>query len=275
MKVIITGASSYVGARFYSDMRNKYEVIGTYNSNKLFPELEHLDITKKEEVMKFILEKKPDFIIHVAANASGSWCDKNPQQAVAINELGTKYIVEGANRVDAKVIFISSVFANYANQLYGRTKLKSEEYVKKTNAGYVILRPSLIMGYSPNTINDRPFNRLLKNITQKTPAVYDTSWKFQPTWLSHLEEIAELVIDKNILNQTIPVSTPELKTRFDIANDVLIEFGISVVPEDKQDATPDFADDQEKLRELHLPIYTYLEMIDGLKQEIKDYLSNK
>jgi len=275
MKILITGASSYVGARFYSDMKKNHDVIGTYNSNKLFPELEHLDITKRDKVVDFISHKKPDFIIHVAANASGGWCDKNPEQAVAINELGTKYIVEGANKVGAKIIFISSFAANNIEQIYGRTKLKSEDYVKDTKAGYIILRPSLIVGYSPNTSNDRPFNRLLKNITDKTPAVYDTSWRFQPTWLSHLEEIVELGITKNILNQTIPISTPEIKTRYDIAKDVLPEFGVMVASEDKQDKTPVFADNQSKLRELHLPVYTYSQMIDGLKKEISEFLKKR
>jgi dTDP-4-dehydrorhamnose reductase len=273
MKVIITGASSYVGAKFYEDMKKKYDVIGTYNSNKLFPELKHLDITRKSKVIEFISHNKPDFIIHVAANASGGWCDKNPEQAIAINESGTKYIVEGANLVNAKMIFISSFAADNSEQLYGRTKLNSEAFVKTVKSGYIVLRPSLIMGYSPNTTNDRPFNRLLKNISEKTPAIYDTSWKFQPTWLSHLEEIVELVIDKNIINQTIPVSVPELKSRYDIAKDVLLHFGIEVNPEDKHDVQPSFKDNQSKLKELNLPVYTYSEMIKGLKKEIQLYLS--
>ena len=81
MKILITGASSYVGASIYARLKEKYSVVGTYNSHKLFPELEFLDITAKPRVMDFILTKKPDVIIHVAANASGTWCDKNPKQA--------------------------------------------------------------------------------------------------------------------------------------------------------------------------------------------------
>lgn len=273
MNIIITGASSYVGAKFYEDMKRKYSVTGTYNSNKLFPDLEQLDITKKDDVVQFISKKKPDFIIHVAANASGGWCDKHPEKAVEINELGTKYIIEGANLTNSKVIFISSFAADNAEQLYGRTKLNSERFVKETKAGYVIIRPSLIVGYSPNTMNDRPFNRLLKNITDNTPAIYDISWHFQPTWLSHLEEVVELVMEKNILNQTIPISIPEIKTRYDLAKDFLEQFEVTVTAEDKKDKTPVFKDDQSKLKQLNLPIYSYSDMIKGMIEETKSHLN--
>ncbi len=275
MKVLIIGASSYVGASIYSRLKNKYSVIGTYHSNKLFPELEHLDITNKKDVEEFILLKKPNIIIHVAANASGSWCEKNPKQAIAINQDGTKYVVDSANKVNSKIILISSFAIANPDSLYSRTKIASEKYVKNVKAGYVILRPSLIMGLSPNTANDRPFNRLLRNILDGVPAVYDTSWKFQPTWLKHLDEIIESIIKRGIINETIPISVPELKTRYEIAKDILSKFNIAVSSEDKHDPSPMFSEKLDKLRELRLPQYTYNEMIMGIVQEIKDYIKNK
>jgi dTDP-4-dehydrorhamnose reductase len=275
MNILITGASSYVGASIYVRLKDKYSVVGTYNSNKLFPELELLDITKEQNVRDFVLREKPDVIIHVAANASGSWCEKNPKEAVAINQQGTRYIVDSANRVNSKVILISSFAVRNTESLYSRTKIASEEYVKEVKAGYVILRPSLIIGFSPNTTNDRPFNRFLKNIIDDVPAVYDTSWKFQPTWLKHLGEVIEEILKRKIINKTIPVSVPELKTRYEIAKDILSNFNINVTPEDKHDTTPTFSENLGNLKELGMPEYTYDEMIEGIVKEIKDYLRDK
>lgn len=273
MKILVTGASSYAGAAIYQALKSNFDVVGTYNSNQLFPELQLLDIADKEKVRGLVSLVKPDVIVHAAANASASWCEKNPELAVAINQEGTRNIVEAANELESRVIFISSM-AVASDSLYGRTKVKSEEYVKQTRAGYVILRPSLIIGLSPNTENDRPFNRLLKNITENTPAVYDTSWKFQPTWLRHLNEVVEETIRRQISGEIIPVSVPELKTRFDIARDLLSDFGIKAVPEDKQSTEPVLLDDLIKLRSLHLPVYSYKEMIEGIKAEIRDYLNS-
>lgn len=275
MNILITGASSYVGASIYARLKDKHSVVGTYNSHKLFPELELLDITDKQKVMDFILIKKPDVIIHVAANASGSWCEKNPEKAIAINQQGTRYIVDSANAVNSKVILISSFAVANTDSLYGRTKIASEQYVKEVKAGYIILRPSLIIGFSPNTTNDRPFNRFLKNIVEGAPAVYDTSWKFQPTWLRHLGEVIEEILKRGIINETIPVSVPELKNRYEIAKDILPKFNVTVTSEDKHDPTPTFSEKLNKLKELRLPQYTYDEMIAGIVQEIKDYLKTK
>jgi dTDP-4-dehydrorhamnose reductase len=275
MKILITGASSYVGARIYSDMKKKYKVTGTYYSNRLFPELKLLDIKDKKKVEELVLSVKPDYIIHIAANANARWCEANANQAIAINEDGTKNIVDASNKTNSKVIFISSFAIVNQNSVYSRTKIESEKIVKEVKAGYIILRPSLIVGLSPNTANDRPFNRILKNITEKTPAVYDISWKFQPTYLRHLEEIIEAVLEKGIINEIIPVSAPELTTRFNLAKDILSAFKIKVKPEDKNDNQPVFLDDLKKLKELKLPTYTYEQIISAIKKEIKDYLKTK
>ena len=274
MKILITGASSYVGASIYSTLKEKYSVTGTYNSHKLFPELELLDITDNGRVMKKVSAKKPDVIIHAAANASGGWGEKNPELAVAINQQGTRHIVDSANAIDSKVIFISSFAVADTASLYGRTKIASEQYVKEVEAGYVILRPSLIIGLSPNTTNDRPFNRMLRNITEGTPAVYDTSWKFQPTWLRHLDGVILGILEQEIINKTIPVSVPELKTRYEIANDLPPKFGIKAKPENKHDDTPTFSEKLNKLKELKLPQYSYIQMIAGIITEIKGYLND-
>ncbi|MFH1917253.1 MAG: sugar nucleotide-binding protein [Nanoarchaeota archaeon] len=214
-------------------------------------------------------------IVHAAANASVSWCEKNPEQAIAINQDGTRHVVDAANAVQSKVILISSFAIANTKTLYGRTKAASEKYVQEALAGYIILRPSLVIWFSPNTTNDRPFNRILRNITDHVPAVYDMSWKFQPTWLYHLNEILDCVLEKGITNETIHVSVPEIKTRYDLARDILEKFNISVTPEDKHDDSPAFLQNLSELDRLGLPKHSYAEMIAGIVQEIEVYLDRR
>jgi len=269
MKILVVGASSYVGARIYFDLRKKFDVAGTYNKNKLFPEFFKLDITNSDEVIQIVTKVKPNVIIHVAANPSAIWCEANPELAIKLNEDGTKNIVDAANIVKSKVIYISTVAAIVPTNVYGRTKLAGEELVKNTKNGFVVLRPSLIIGFSPNTTNDRPFNRILRNIDEKSLAIYDTSWKFQPTWLGHISEVIQILIEKNITNEIIPIAIPELKSRFDIAKDILVEFNISVTPKNDNDKTPVIQISQDKLEQLGLPQYTYSEIIIKIISEIK------
>lgn len=270
MKILLTGASSYVGARLYFDLSKKFEVIGTFNGSNLSEKFIHLDVTDREEVRKVIKEVKPDVIIHAAANADARWCEANPEKAIALNQESTKYSVESANEINAKVILLSSFAAFNSVNVYSNTKIESEKYVKETKNGYIILRPSLIVGFSPNMVNDRPFNRFLKNIDQKTEAVYDTSWKFQPTYIRHVSEVIAQVLEKNITNVTIPIAVEKLVNRFELSTDILMPFGIKVEPIDKQDTTPVAVDNLEKLKELKLPEYTYEEMIKNITDEIKN-----
>ena len=148
----------------------------------------------------------------------------------------------------------------------------AEHYVQQTKAGFLILRPSLLVGFSPNTTNDRPFNRLLKNITHHTPSVYDTSWQFQPTWLRHLCEVIEQCISQIVFNHIIPIAVPQLCTRYSLAKDILSDFGVTVLAEDKKDTTPLFFDTQDTLHALGLPVYSYQQMIDGIQEEISNFL---
>jgi dTDP-4-dehydrorhamnose reductase len=266
--VLVTGASSYVGAGIYIYLKQFFNIIGTYNSNKLFPELIKMDITNKEEVFGVIGKTKPDYIIHVAANPNAKWCEANPKEAITLNE----NVVEAANANSAKLIYISSFAAINPTNLYGKTKLDGETITKETKSGWVILRPSLIIGYSPNTINDRPFNRFLKNISENKPASYDISWKFQPTELAHLSEVTKACIDKKINEEIIPVAVPELKSRFDLAKDILTPFKKSVSVIDAKDSSPIFEQSLAKLKELNLPTYTYNEIISKIVKETKEKL---
>lgn len=271
MKILLIGASSYVGARLYFDLKNKFNVVGTYSNNPLSKDFIHLDITNKEEVNRIISEVKPELILHVANNASSKWVNSNPNKAILLNQTATEYIVEAADKINAKVIYISTMGAIKPSNLYGKTKLASEEIVKKTKKGYLILRPSLIIGCSPNTTNDRPFNRLLKNLNDGIPAKYDTSWKFQPTYIRHISEIIEACINKEIFNEVIVIAVPEMASRYDYTKDILKPFNIPVEPFDAKDTTFEiFQDKLEKLKQYDLPQYTYKQIIKEIINEIKN-----
>lgn len=271
MKILITGASSYLGARLYVDLKIDFNVVGTYSTNQLSKEFIKLDITDENAVSQVLDKNKPDIIIHVANNANSRWCDANPEKAVLLNQTATTYIVKKANNIGAKLIYISSMGAINPTNIYGKTKLESEKIVKTARNSYLILRPSLILGYSPNETNDRPFNRLLKNLGGSKEAIYDTSWKFQPTYIRHIGEVIASCIKKNIYNQEINIAVPEMKSRFDTAKDILTPFGIKVSEAPGLDSTfKNFKDDLSELNDLNLPKYAYRQMIEGIIFEIKN-----
>jgi dTDP-4-dehydrorhamnose reductase len=165
MKILLLGANSYVGSRLYVELSKYHGVVGTFHNKKIFDESVPLDITDQKAVMELIANEKPEVIIHCANNASSKFCEENPEQAIAVNQEATKYIVESANSVGAKLIYISSFAAISHEDLYGRTKLESEKITKGATAGYLILQPGIIIGISPKIKKENGFfSSLMENI---------------------------------------------------------------------------------------------------------------
>jgi len=268
-KILLIGASSYVGARLFVDLKEEFSIVGSYYSNPLYKDFIKLDITNKDQVFKVFEKYKPESVVHAANNASSSWCQKNPHKAVELNQKATTYIIKAANEIGAKVIYISSFAAIKPVNLYGKTKAASEKIVQGAEKGYLILRPSLIVGFSPNTVNDRPFNRILRNLEGKTEAVYDTSWKFQPTYLGHISEVIKVCLNKNLNQKIIPIAIKGLKSRFDLAKDILAYFNIPVKPIKEANYFPVFKEDLGCLKQFNLSFYDYQTMIKTIVEEIK------
>lgn len=270
MKTIITGASSYVGSRLFFDLKDKYDLLGTYHTNPLSSKFVQLDLTNEGEVKKFLEKTKPEIIIHAANYPSARNAINNEENFSELNEKATHYLVDGANTLGAKVVFVSSLAAENSDNLYGKLKGESEELVKTVKAGYVILRPSLIVGFSPNTQNDRPFNRILKCLDNQTQeAEFDISWQLQPAYVGHLTQIIDKTIKESLWNKTFPVFINEIVTQYQIASDILSHFGIKVKQKDMKMTIPLSTADLSELKSYNLKPTTYAETIDTIIKEIE------
>jgi dTDP-4-dehydrorhamnose reductase len=269
-KILLTGASSYVGARMYIDLKDKYTITGTYHSNKLFSELRQLNLKDKQSIKDSVKREKPEVIIHVANHASPRPAFKDKIDFIELNKQATKNLIKTANEFNCKIIFISSFAAIEPDNIYGKLKHESEELIKQTKAGYVILRPSLIIGGSPNTTNDRPHNRLLRSYENKDQvAEYDTSWTFQPSYVGHLSDISDQVIAKDIWDKTFPVVIDKLVTQYQLAKDIIKPLGITVKPIDKQFTYPTLRESTDSLKQFSLKPSSYQEMINTIIKEIR------
>ncbi|MFA5135848.1 MAG: sugar nucleotide-binding protein [Patescibacteria group bacterium] len=270
MKILTIGASSYVGARIYLDLKDDYNVIGTYHNNPLSKSFIKLDITDKEEVLKKCKEVKPDVIIHLANFTSFNKAVHNEEIYSKLNGKATGYIVDAANAVGAKLIFVSSQAANNPSTVYGQLKVRSEKLVKSVHAGYIIVRPSFIVGLSPNTGNCKQFNSMLKCLDHKESGEFDISWKLQPTYIGHLSQVIKKVIETDIRDTVIPVFIDEIVTQYQIAHDILSKFGVEVKQIDKHIDILPSKDDLSLFNSFHLFPYTYKDMIEVIIREIQN-----
>lgn len=269
--VLIIGASSYVGARIYFDLKDTYTLIGTYFRHPLSTKFLQLNLTDREYVSKMFHGMKPDVVIHVANYPSPRSAVNNEKNFIKVNQKATEYVVESANNIGAKVIFISSQAANNPSDLYGKLKAASEDQMRNVHAGYLIIRPSIIVGFSPNTINDRPFNRMLRCLDDRTKiAEFDSSWNLQPTYLGHLAQVIDRAIGGNIWNKAIPLFINEVVTQYQVAHDILGHFGVKVSPIDLHFHIPLSKDNVTDFEEFDLSPHSYHEMIETIIGEIRN-----
>ena len=105
------------------------------------------DISKRNDVAKWIKNNDFDIIIHLAALVPTFIVNKNYQKALKVNYIGTKYLVDSILRYkkDINWFFFASTSHVYPTQKkkiseknktkpsskYGKTKLLAENYIKK------------------------------------------------------------------------------------------------------------------------------------------------
>ncbi len=168
MKVIVSGASGYIGTHFLRSLiedglkpgaitRASNSTIPYVDSSKV--EVYSADITRP---LNITLRDKYDVFVHFAA--ANDIDSANPETALIATTLGTKYCLDFCKRNGIKKFIYFSTFQvlglsdGFINEDtvpepkndYGITHLFAEEYVKMyrltSNIEYIIIRPTNIYG---------------------------------------------------------------------------------------------------------------------------------
>ena len=269
-KLLVVGASGYVGARVERDLSGVFSVTGTCNSKQLNDKQVKLDIRDINATFELFDRVRPDVVVHAAALASSSECNNNPELARAINVDGTINLVRAANKVGARFIFISAATVKLNSTQYEKTKAEAEEIVRSEAPAFDIVQPLVVFGISPNIWTKKPSNQIFNNVNGEGAAKYDNSWRFQPTWINDISAVVRFLIEHNIDGETVPVAVSDggLKTNFEIARDILSNFGIKPEPVSSS-SRPDFPMDLGRMKKLSMPMHTYSQMIEGIVAELK------
>ena len=231
MKVLITGATGFLGKYVVEELKNNgYQVVAFGRNEKIGKAL----IDSNVEFFKGDIENKEDLlrafqgcsaVIHAAALSTvwGKW-----NNFYKVNVLGTRNIVEICEKQGLKLVFVSSpsIYAGAKDQLdvkeneapkdnnlnfYIKSKIMAENIIKNSKLNYMIIRPRGLFGIGDTSIIPR-----LLDLNKKMgiPLFADGKQKVDVTCVENVAYALRLALENERYS----------RQTYNITNDEPIEF---------------------------------------------------
>jgi dTDP-4-dehydrorhamnose reductase len=151
-RILITGAEGQLGSELDETLAGEYEVVAVDKKD--------FDISEFKAVNNFIMNSRPNAIIHSAAFADVDRCEKEKEKAFKVNAIGTRNLAIAAKKVDAKFFYISTDYvfdgekeeeyyeydAPNPKTIYGMSMLLGENFVKEQLNKFFIMRMGWLYG---------------------------------------------------------------------------------------------------------------------------------
>ncbi|GGJ30624.1 complex I NDUFA9 subunit family protein [Deinococcus roseus] len=208
MKVLITGASGFVGSAIVQEVQQAgHEVLAASRSGKAPEGMQgiKLDVTQEGETLKTIQEVQPEAIIHLV----GIIRETRDQKFQKVHVQGTENVLKAAQQVGARYLHMSALGASKGHKSkYFDTKGQAEALVKASGLTYTIFQPSLIFGPG-----DDFFGNVLKDLVSAAPVVPvigKGDFPFRPIWIGDVAAaFTQALRNPRTENQTFQLVGPK------------------------------------------------------------------
>ncbi len=236
MKILITGARGLLGSNLALMYSGNNEVIATGINKPSFDFCRNynLNIMKKED-MDIIEKEMPDLLINCVALTNVDYCEDHYDESKIINAEGARNLAEICKKNNIYFIHISTdgIFdgkkGNYSEEdmpnpinVYGKTKLLAEKFVKETGGKYAIIRTN-IYGWNHEekfSLAEMILDKLRKK--EKLKGFRDTF--FSPILTTNLGRAILELYEKNYQG-IINIAGSETDSKLDFAKKIAQIFG--------------------------------------------------
>jgi len=218
-KIIIIGANGFLGS-YLMALSNK-SGIKEQNITVIASDLENshldpnfpfyrIDITNARNTIREIHEIQPDVVILTASMTDVDQCEVNKKLAKKVNIDGPKNVINGCEKTDSKLVFMSTDFVfdgtkegglyketDVPNPLsyYASTKYKAELMIQNSDLDYLICRTAVLYGWNRWKLNFVTW--IIDQLKRNTQLSIVTDQINSPTYVENLAEIILKLVDKN------------------------------------------------------------------------------
>lgn len=243
-----------------------------------------VDITNLKDVISYIEMSRPEVVINCAGYSDEVLCEENQAMAYKVNALGARNLAIATRKIGAKLIHISTddVFSGEDAceltefdptgpvNVYGKSKLAGENFVRELNPRHLIIRSSWVYGGNRNGF----FNQLLKQAETESVICVPNDQISSPTSTIALAEfILEVLHTKEY--GIYHASCEGACTRYEFAKTVLEYAGKSSI-----EVKPSFTEKgvakpkNTHLRNLMMEITGIYKMPEW-KKDLKEYMEHR
>ena len=228
MKVLVTGANGQLGRCIKDAAANFPEL------DFLFVSRGDLDIENEAAIQEVFTKNNFAYCINAAAYTNVDKAESEPEKAFQINAEAVRKLATICNQRDTVFVQISTdyvfdgkkttpykeVDATHPINVYGASKLKGEEYVKKICKKHFILRTSWL--YSQYEHNF--YNSILKFAKEGRDLQITTEQTGTPTNANDLaKSILQIIISKSNKYGIYNFSNQGEATWYDFAKEILLQ----------------------------------------------------
>ncbi len=287
MRVLILGATGFVGSRLFASLSTRHEV------HSFSPRISEIDALEN-----YIETNQFDVIIHLVSSLIPSSTSDDFYKSFNEILLPTYKVIDIASKLKIKFVFISSGGTIYGENAltskfeefetakpknyYGLSKQLIEEYIFFKNRSdalhYLVLRPSNVYGEGQLFNKSQGFiavaiDRILNG---KAIHIWGDGNNFRNyLYIGDFVSIVEELLKTEVVNQTINLAGPDSVSLLDVLEVIHKETGIS--PQINFELSKKFDVSRIDLSVVKLNSlisFTYTPLQQGIKNQIEYYRRN-